>query len=155
VPKYAVRRYIQKETDAPQRAHRIPEKKIRVLIAKPGLDGHDRGAKVIARALRDAGMEVIYTGLRQTPEMIASAAAQEDVDVIGLSILSGAHKTICPQLMKLLQEKGMNDITVLVGGIIPEADFPAMKQSGIAEIFLPGTSTQDIIDFINKRVVRA
>ena len=133
----------------------MTEKKIRVLIAKPGLDGHDRGAKVIARALRDAGMEVIYTGLRQTPEMIASAAAQEDVDVIGLSILSGAHKTICPQLMKLLHEKGMSDITVLVGGIIPEADFPAMKQSGIAEIFLPGTSTQDIIDFINKRVVRA
>jgi methylmalonyl-CoA mutase, C-terminal domain len=132
----------------------MSEKKIRVLIAKPGLDGHDRGAKVIARALRDAGMEVIYTGLRQTPEMIASAAAQEDVDVIGLSILSGAHKTICPQLMKLLYEKGMNDVTVLVGGIIPEADIPAMKQSGIAEIFLPGTSTQDIIEFIHKRLAQ-
>ena len=98
-----------------------------MLIAKPGLDGHDRGAKIIARALRDAGMEVIYTGLRQTPEMIASAAAQEDVDVIGLSILSGAHNTLCPQLMKLLHEKGMNDVTVLVGGIIPEADIPGAK----------------------------
>jgi methylmalonyl-CoA mutase C-terminal domain/subunit len=128
------------------------QKKIRVLIAKPGLDGHDRGAKVIARALRDAGMEVVYTGLRQTPEMIASAAVQEDVDVIGLSILSGAHNTICPQLMKLLHDKGMDDVTVLVGGIIPEADIPALKQSGIAEIFLPGTPTQDIVDFIHKRV---
>src|SRR5262249_46546443 len=107
-------------------------KKIRVLIAKPGLDGHDRGAEVISRALRDAGMEVIYTGLRQTPEMIASAAVQEDVDVIGLSILSGAHNTICPQIMKLLHAKGMDDVTVLVGGIIPEADIAALKQSGIA-----------------------
>jgi len=130
------------------------QKKIRVLIAKPGLDGHDRGAKVIARALRDAGMEVIYTGLRQTPEMIATAAVQEDVDVIGLSILSGAHNTICPQLMQLLREKGMHDVTVLVGGIIPEADIPAMKASGIAEIFLPGTSTQDIVEFIHKRLAR-
>jgi methylmalonyl-CoA mutase C-terminal domain/subunit len=130
----------------------MAEKKIRVLIAKPGLDGHDRGAKIIARALRDAGMEVIYTGLRQTPEMIASAAVQEDVDVIGLSILSGAHNTLCPQLMKLLHEKGMDDVTVLVGGIIPEADIPALKQSGISGIFLPGTSTQDIIDFIQKRL---
>jgi methylmalonyl-CoA mutase, C-terminal domain len=128
------------------------EKKIRVLIAKPGLDGHDRGAKVIARALRDAGMEVIYTGLRQTPEMIASAAAQEDVDVIGLSILSGAHNTLCPQLMKLLHEKGMDDVTVLVGGIIPEADIAALKQAGISEIFLPGTSTQDIVEFIHRRL---
>jgi methylmalonyl-CoA mutase, C-terminal domain len=133
----------------------MPEKKIRVLIAKPGLDGHDRGAKVIARALRDAGMEVIYTGLRQTPQMIASAALQEDVDVIGLSILSGAHNTICPQLMNLLREKGMSDVTVLVGGIIPEADIPNLKHSGIAEIFLPGTSTQDIVDFIHKSVPRA
>jgi methylmalonyl-CoA mutase, C-terminal domain len=132
----------------------MAEKKIRVLIAKPGLDGHDRGAKVIARALRDAGMEVIYTGLRQTPEMIASAAVQEDVDVIGLSILSGAHNTLCPQLMKLLHEKGMQDVTVLVGGIIPEADIPNLKQAGIAEIFLPGTSTQDIIDFIHKRLAQ-
>jgi methylmalonyl-CoA mutase, C-terminal domain len=131
------------------------QKKIRVLIAKPGLDGHDRGAKVIARALRDAGMEVIYTGLRQTPEMIASAAVQEDVDVIGLSILSGAHNTICPQLMNLLRDKGMQDVTVLVGGIIPEADIPALKHSGIAEIFLPGTSTQDIVKFIQKRVAQS
>jgi len=130
----------------------MTEKKIRVLVAKPGLDGHDRGAKVIARALRDAGMEVIYTGLRQTPEMIATAAAQEDVDVIGLSILSGAHNTICPQLMKLLAEKGMSDVLVLVGGIIPEQDIPALKSSGIAEIFLPGTSTQDIVEFIRKRI---
>jgi methylmalonyl-CoA mutase, C-terminal domain len=116
----------------------MPDKKIRVLIAKPGLDGHDRGAKVIARALRDAGMEVIYTGLRQTPEMIASAAAQEDVDVIGLSILSGAHNTLCPRLMELLHEKGMNDVTVLIGGIIPEADIAGLKQAGIAEVFTSG-----------------
>ncbi len=129
----------------------MAEKKIRVLIAKPGLDGHDRGAKIIARALRDAGMEVIYTGLRQTPEMIASAAAQEDVDVIGLSILSGAHNTICPQLMALLREKGMHDVTVLVGGIIPEADISELKKAGIAEVFLPGTSTQDIVTFVRRR----
>src|SRR5688572_25402846 len=126
----------------------MPDKKIRVLIAKPGLDGHDRGAKIIARALRDAGMEVIYTGLRQTPEMIASAAEQEDVDVIGLSILSGAHNTICPELMRLLQQKEMTDVTVLIGGIIPEADIPSLKKAGIAEIFLPGTSTQAIVDFV-------
>ena len=130
----------------------MAEKKIRVLIAKPGLDGHDRGAKIIARALRDAGMEVIYTGLRQTPDMIASAAVQEDVDVIGLSILSGAHNTLCPQLMKLLHEKGMDDVTVVLGGIIPEADIPALKQAGIAGIFLPGTSTQDIVEFIHQRL---
>lgn len=130
----------------------MPDKKIRVLIAKPGLDGHDRGAKIIARALRDAGMEVIYTGLRQTPEMIATAAVQEDVDVIGLSILSGAHNTLCPQLMKLLHEKGMDDVTVLLGGIIPEADVAALKEVGIAEIFLPGTSTQDIVTFIQGRI---
>ena len=128
----------------------MTDKKIRVLIAKPGLDGHDRGAKVIARALRDAGMEVIYTGLRQTPEMIAAAAAQEDVDVIGLSILSGAHNTICPRLVELLREKGMTDIPILIGGIIPEADIALLKKSGIAEVFLPGTSTQDIVDFIHK-----
>jgi methylmalonyl-CoA mutase, C-terminal domain len=125
--------------------------KIRVVVAKPGLDGHDRGAKIIARAFRDAGMEVIYTGLRQTPEMIATAAVQEDVDVIGLSILSGAHNTLCPQLMKLLHEKGMDDVTVLLGGIIPEADIPGLKEAGIAAVFLPGTSTQDIVDFIHKR----
>ena len=133
----------------------MPEKKIRVLIAKPGLDGHDRGAKVIARALRDAGMEVIYTGLHQTPEMIASAAIQEDVDVIGLSILSGAHNTICARLMDLLRAKGMTDVTVLIGGIIPEADIADLKKSGIAEIFLPGTTTQAIVDFIRQRVAAA
>ena len=130
----------------------MPEKPIRVLIAKPGLDGHDRGAKVIARALRDAGMEVIYTGLRQTPEMIASAALQEDADVIGLSILSGAHNTLCARLMDLLRAKGMTDVTVLIGGIIPEADIPGLKQLGIAEVFLPGTSTEAIVDFIRQRV---
>jgi methylmalonyl-CoA mutase C-terminal domain/subunit len=126
----------------------VPERKIRVLIAKPGLDGHDRGAKIIARALRDAGMEVIYTGLRQTPEMIASAAEQEDVDVIGLSILSGAHNTICPDLMNLLHRKGMDDVAVVIGGIIPEADIPALKAAGIAGIFPPGTSTQEIVEFV-------
>ena len=125
---------------------------IRVLVAKAGLDGHDRGAKIVAASLRDAGMEVIYTGLRQTPEMIASAAAQEDVDVIGLSILSGAHNTLCPRLMELLRQQGMTDVTVLVGGIIPEQDIPALKQSGIAEVFLPGTSTLDIVEFIRKKL---
>ena len=130
----------------------MTQMKIRVLIAKPGLDGHDRGAKVIARALRDAGMEVIYTGLRQTPEMIAAAAAQEDVDVIGLSILSGAHNTLCPRLLELLREKQMEDVPVLIGGIIPEADIPGLKQAGIAAVFLPGTSTQEIVDFIHQRV---
>jgi methylmalonyl-CoA mutase, C-terminal domain len=130
----------------------MTEKKIRVLIAKPGLDGHDRGAKVIARALRDAGMEVIYTGLRQTPEMIAAAAAQEDVDVIGLSILSGAHNTLCPRLLELLREKQMEDVPVIIGGIIPEADIAGLKQAGIAAIFLPGTSTQEIVEFIQGRV---
>ncbi len=131
----------------------MPEKKIRVLIAKPGLDGHDRGAKIIARALRDAGMEVIYTGLRQTPEMIASAALQEDVDVIGLSILSGAHMTICPRLMELLREKQMGHVIVVIGGIIPDADIPVLKQAGIAEVFQPGSSTQEIVDFIQARVM--
>jgi methylmalonyl-CoA mutase C-terminal domain/subunit len=129
----------------------MTEKKIRVLIAKPGLDGHDRGAKIIARALRDAGMEVIYTGLRQTPEMIASAAEQEDVDVIGLSILSGAHNTLCPRLLELLRQKKMSDVLVLVGGIIPEADIPALKKAGIAEVFLPGASTQDIVKFVREQ----
>jgi len=132
----------------------MAEKKIRVLIAKPGLDGHDRGAKIIARALRDAGMEVIYTGLRQTPEMIAAAAAQEDVDVIGLSILSGAHNTLCPQLMELLRQKGMSDVTVLVGGIIPQADIASLKKAGVAEIFLPGTSTQEIVKFVQESAGR-
>ena len=131
----------------------MAEKKIRVLIAKPGLDGHDRGAKVIARALRDAGMEVIYTGLRQTPEQIANAAIQEDVDVIGLSILSGAHMVIVPRVMGLLREKKAADDTLLfVGGIIPDADIPALKQAGVAEVFQPGASTQEIIDAIRARV---
>jgi methylmalonyl-CoA mutase, C-terminal domain len=130
----------------------MQEKRIRVLIAKPGLDGHDRGAKIIARALRDARMEVIYTGLRQTPEMIATAAVQEDVDVIGLSILSGANNTLAPQLMALLKQKGMSGVTVLLGGTIPEADIPGLKQAGIAEIFLPGTSTQDIVNFVRRSV---
>jgi methylmalonyl-CoA mutase, C-terminal domain len=124
-------------------------RKIRVVIAKPGLDGHDRGAKVIARALRDAGMEVIYTGLRQTPEQIASAALQEDADVIGLSILSGAHNHIAPRLMQLLKEKGLDDVLVLVGGIIPGVDIPKLKEIGVKGIFLPGTPMQDIIDFIS------
>jgi methylmalonyl-CoA mutase, C-terminal domain len=132
----------------------MTEKRIRVLIAKPGLDGHDRGAKIIARALRDAGMEVIYTGLRQTPEMIASAAVQEDVDVIGLSILSGAHNTLVPQLLDLLKQKGMSDVTVLLGGTIPEADIAGLKTAGVAEIFLPGTSTQNIVDFVRQRATR-
>jgi methylmalonyl-CoA mutase, C-terminal domain len=124
-------------------------RKLRVVIAKPGLDGHDRGAKVIARALRDAGMEVIYTGLRQTPEQISSAALQEDADVIGLSILSGAHNHIAPRLMQLLKEKGLDDVLVLVGGIIPDVDIPKLKDIGVKGIFLPGTPMQDIIDFIN------
>src|SRR5687767_2535957 len=126
-------------------------KKIRVIIAKPGLDGHDRGAKVIARALRDAGMEVIYTGLRQTPEQIVAAALQEDADVIGLSILSGAHNSICPRLMELLREKGLTDVIVVLGGIIPDADLPALTAMGIAAVFRPGTSMQEIIDFIATR----
>jgi methylmalonyl-CoA mutase C-terminal domain/subunit len=127
-------------------------RKIRVIVAKPGLDGHDRGAKVIARALRDAGMEVIYTGLRQTPEQIVGVALQEDADVIGLSILSGAHAHICPRVMQLLKEKGMEDVLVVVGGIIPDADTQALKDVGIAGVFQPGTRMQDIIDFIQKHV---
>ena len=128
------------------------EKKTRVLIAKPGLDGHDRGAKIIARTLRDAGMEVIYTGLRQTPEQIASAALQEDVDVIGLSILSGAHLVIVNRLMELLRENKLaGDVLVLVGGIIPGEDIPVLKQAGVAEVFQPGTPTQAITDFIRTR----
>lgn len=123
--------------------------KIRVVIAKPGLDGHDRGAKVIARALRDAGMEVIYTGLRQTPEQIVSAALQEDADVIGLSILSGAHNHIVPRLMELLKEEGLADVLVVIGGIIPDVDIPKLKALGIKGVFLPGTPMQEIIDFIN------
>jgi methylmalonyl-CoA mutase, C-terminal domain len=126
--------------------------KIRVVIAKPGLDGHDRGARVIARALRDAGMEVIYTGLRQTPEQIVAAALQEDADVIGLSILSGAHMHICPRIMALLQEKGLNDVLVVVGGIIPDVDIPKLREIGVRGIFLPGTPMQEIVDFIRKNV---
>ncbi|HEX4566350.1 MAG TPA: cobalamin B12-binding domain-containing protein [Vicinamibacterales bacterium] len=126
--------------------------KIRVVIAKPGLDGHDRGAKVIARALRDAGMEVIYTGLRQTPEQIVGAALQEDADVIGMSILSGAHMHICPRVMELLKEKGLEDVLVVVGGIIPDVDIPKLQAMGIRGIFLPGSPMQQIIDFINANV---
>jgi methylmalonyl-CoA mutase C-terminal domain/subunit len=133
----------------------MSERKIRVLVAKPGLDGHDRGAKVIARALRDAGMEVIYTGLRQTPEMIASAALQEDVDAVGISILSGAHNTLCPRIVNLLRENGMDDTLVLVGGIVPQEDIPVLKEKGVSEIFLPGTSTEDIVKFINENVRRS
>ena len=125
-------------------------RKLRVVIAKLGLDGHDRGAKVIARALRDAGMEVIYTGLRQTPEMIASAALQEDADVIGLSILSGAHNHIAPRLMELLKARGLDDVLVVIGGIIPDVDIPRLKEIGVKGIFLPGTPMQEIIDFIQQ-----
>jgi methylmalonyl-CoA mutase C-terminal domain/subunit len=130
----------------------MADRKIRVLVAKPGLDGHERGAKVIARALRDAGMEVIYTGLRQTPEMIASAALQEDVDAVGISILSGAHNTLCPRIVDLLHENGMDDTLVLVGGIVPQEDIPELKAKGISAVFLPGTSTEDIVRFINENV---
>jgi methylmalonyl-CoA mutase C-terminal domain/subunit len=128
--------------------------KIRVLIAKPGLDGHDRGAKVVARALRDAGMEVIYTGLRQTPEMIADAALQEDVDVIGLSILSGAHGTLVPRVMRLLREKGLTTIRVFVGGIIPDADIPDLMAAGVAGVFGPGTPTTDVVKAIQQALVK-
>ena len=124
--------------------------KIRVVIAKPGLDGHDRGARVIARALRDAGMEVIYTGLRQTPEQIVSAALQEDADVIGLSILSGAHMHICPRVMTLLAEHGLEDVLVVVGGIIPGVDIPKLQEMGVRGIFLPGTPMQEIVDFVRE-----
>jgi methylmalonyl-CoA mutase C-terminal domain/subunit len=126
----------------------MPGKKIRVLIAKPGLDGHDRGAKVVCRALRDAGMEVIYTGLRRTPEEIVTAAIQEDVDVIGLSILSGAHPILFPRIMRLLKKNKAEDIPVIAGGIFPEKDVPRLKKAGIREIFLPGTSTQTIVEWI-------
>ncbi len=126
--------------------------KIRVLLAKPGLDGHDRGVKVVARALRDAGMEVIYTGLRQTPEMIVNAAAQEDVQIVGLSILSGAHMTIFPRVAQLMKEQGMEDVPLFGGGIIPDDDIPKLKAAGVSEIFLPGTSTEDIVTWIHKNV---
>jgi len=130
----------------------MADRKIRVLIAKPGLDGHDRGAKVIARALRDAGMEVIYTGLRQTPEQIVAAAVQEDVDAIGLSILSGAHNVLFPEIMRLLKDESAQDIVVFAGGIIPEKDIPKMKEIGIREIFLPGTPTAAAVDAIRRAV---
>ena len=126
-------------------------RKTRVVIAKPGLDGHDRGAKVIARALRDAGMEVIYTGLRQTPEQIAAAALQEDADVIGLSILSGAHMHICPRLMELLKQRGLEHVRVLVGGIIPESDIPKLLEMGVARVFGPGTPMDEIVGFLRER----
>ncbi len=132
----------------------MARKKIRVLIAKPGLDGHDRGAKVICRALRDAGMEVIYSGLRRTPEEIVQAAIQEDVDIIGLSILSGAHTVLFPKIIRLLKEAKAEDIMIIAGGIIPEKDIPKMKKIGIAEIFLPGSSTQDIVRWIEERTGR-
>jgi methylmalonyl-CoA mutase, C-terminal domain len=137
----------QKDSEVPK-----VRPKVRVVIAKPGLDGHDRGAKVIARALRDAGMEVIYTGLRQTPEQIAAAALQEDADVIGLSILSGAHMHICPRLMELLREQGLDHVLVLVGGIIPDVDIPKLREMGVKGIFLPGSPMQDIVQFINEHV---
>ena len=126
--------------------------RIRVLVAKPGLDGHDRGAKVIARALRDAGMEVIYTGLRQTPEMVVTASLQEDVDVIGLSILSGAHNAIVPRVIELLKQNHMDDVLLLLGGIIPDQDVETMKQQGVAAVFQPGTPMDSIIDFIRSNV---
>ena len=126
--------------------------KIRVLLAKPGLDGHDRGVKVVARALRDAGMEVIYTGLRQTPEMIVNAAAQEDVQIVGLSILSGAHMTIFPRVAQLMKEQGMEDVPLFGGGIIPDDDIPKLKAAGVSEIFLPGTSTEDVVKWIHEHV---
>ncbi|MCB0184305.1 MAG: cobalamin B12-binding domain-containing protein [Caldilineaceae bacterium] len=130
----------------------MTQEKIRVLVAKPGLDGHDRGAKVVARALRDAGFEVIYTGIRQTPQMIAEAALQEDVDVVGLSILSGAHMTLCPKVVDLLRGQGQEDVLVVIGGIVPDEDIPLLKEKGIAAIFGPGTSTEAIGDYIRNHV---
>jgi methylmalonyl-CoA mutase C-terminal domain/subunit len=128
------------------------ETKIRVLVAKPGLDGHDRGAKVIARAFRDAGFEVIYTGLRQTPEQVVHAALQEDVDVVGLSVLSGAHMTLCPRIMDLMKKEGLNDVMVLVGGIIPDLDVAKLKDQGVSEIFQPGASTEDIVTYVRQHI---
>ncbi|MFQ5594161.1 MAG: cobalamin B12-binding domain-containing protein [Anaerolineae bacterium] len=129
-----------------------PGRRIRVLVAKPGLDGHDRGAKVVARALRDAGMEVIYTGIRQTPEMIAEAALQEDVDVVGLSILSGAHMALFPRIVELLQEYGVDDVLIVAGGIIPDEDVPRLQNLGVKGVFGPGTPTQEIIAFIRREI---
>jgi methylmalonyl-CoA mutase C-terminal domain/subunit len=130
----------------------MTEKRIRVLVAKPGLDGHDRGAKVVARALRDAGMEVIYTGLRQTPEQIVNAALQEDVDAVGLSILSGAHMHLFPRIMELMRENRLNDVMVFAGGIIPDRDVAKLKEIGLAEIFLPGSSLEDIVSFVKNHI---
>ena len=127
-------------------------RKIRVVVAKPGLDGHDRGAKIIARALRDAGMEVIYTGLHQTPEQVVATVIQEDADAVGLSILSGAHMTLVPRVLALLREQGAQDVVVTLGGTIPAEDIPALKEQGVAEVFTPGASTRDIIDFIQRAV---
>lgn len=129
----------------------MTERKIRVLVAKPGLDGHDRGAKVVARALRDAGMEVIYTGLRQTPEMIAASALQEDVDVVGLSVLSGAHMALLPKIVERLRQAGLDDVLVVAGGIIPDEDVDSLHEAGVAGVFGPGTTTQSIVDFIKNR----
>lgn len=130
----------------------MTDRRIRVLVAKPGLDGHDRGAKIVARALRDAGMEVIYTGLRQTPEQIATAALQEDVDAIGISILSGAHNTVVPKICDLLRAQQQDDVLVVVGGIVPDEDIPGLKRAGVAAVFQPGASTQEIVEFIRARV---
>ena len=130
----------------------MAEKRIRVIVAKPGLDGHDRGAKVVARALRDAGFEVIYTGLRQTPEQIVEAALSEDVNVVALSLLSGAHNTLFPKIVELLTEKGMGDVLVIGGGVIPDADIPGLKKTGVAAVFTPGTPTGDIVNFIKENV---
>ena len=130
----------------------MAEKRIRVIVAKPGLDGHDRGAKVVARALRDAGFEVIYTGLRQTPEQIVEAALSEDVNVVALSLLSGAHNTLFPKIVELLKEKGIGDVLVIGGGVIPDADIPGLKAAGVAAVFTPGTPTGDIVKFINENV---
>ena len=131
------------------------DRRIRVLVAKPGLDGHDRGAKIIARSFRDAGFEVIYTGLRQTAEQIVNAALQEDVDVIGLSVLSGAHLTLCPRVMELVRKKKLDDVLVIVGGIVPDDDLAELKESGVAEVFGPGTSTQDIVAYVRENVREA
>jgi methylmalonyl-CoA mutase, C-terminal domain len=133
----------------------MSDRRVRILIAKPGLDGHDRGAKVVARALRDAGYEVIYTGLRQTPEQIAAAAVQEDVDAVGLSILSGAHNSLLPEVARLLREQGADDVLVFAGGIIPEQDLQGLKTAGIDQIFLPGTSTKEIVEYLESRFAAA
>jgi len=130
----------------------MADRPLKVLIAKPGLDGHDRGAKVLARGLRDEGFEVVYTGLRQTPEMVATAALQEDVDVVGLSILSGAHMTLVPRITALLRDRGMDDILVTVGGIIPDDDIPALKEAGVAEVFGPGTTIREVAEFLRANV---